>query len=345
MTFFTRQRNTTLLLAIMGAAMFYVLGLPLPFLFGPMFICLIGSLAGAKMQSLGVVETVFRTVLGVAAGASITPEITAQIPSMAASLLVLPVFVGAVAAASFPLMRKAFGFDTVTSYYSAMPGGLQDLMVFGEEAGANMRALALVHATRVLFIVSIMPIILAAFWAVDLTTRPGMPSTETPPLQFLLFVISGIGGWQIAKRLNIFGASIIGPMILTAALSISGIITQRPPAEMIWAAQFFIGLTVGAKYTGVTVKELRHYVLAGVVNGVVLSAVSALFILAVIGFGIAHSLDALLAFLPGGQGEMVVLALIAGADLTYVVLHHIIRIFLVVTCAPLVFRFLDREEQ
>lgn len=344
MAFFTRQRLTTLALALTGAVVFALLGLPLPFLFGPMFFCLVGALAGAKMESLGIVETVFRTVLGVAAGASITPQITSQIPSMAVSLLVLPIFVGVVAAVSYPVMRKGFGLDTVTSYYSAMPGGLQDLMVFGEEAGANLRALALIHATRVLFIVTIMPIILTTFWVVDLTTRPGMPSTDTPLAQFALFGICGIGGWQIAKRLKIFGASIIGPMILTAGLSISGVITQRPPAELIWAAQFFIGMTVGAKYTGVTLRELHHYVLAGVVNGVVLSLVSALFILAVIGFGIAHSLDALLAFLPGGQGEMVVLALIAGADLTYVVLHHIFRIFLVVTCAPILIRFFDREE-
>jgi len=342
MAFFTRQQTTTLALALTGAALFAAIGLPLPFLFGPMTICLIAALAGAKMQSLGVVETVFRTILGVAAGASITPEITAQIPAMATSLLVLPIFVGIVAAVSFPLMRKGFGLDTVTSFYSAMPGGLQDLMVFGAEAGANLRALALIHATRVLFIVSIMPIILTTFWSVDLTTRPGMPSTDTPFVQFVLFIICGIGGWQVAKRLQIFGASIIGPMVLTALLSISGIVTQRPPAEMIWAAQFFIGLTVGAKYTGVTLDELRHYVFAGVVNGIALSVVSAVFILMIISFGVATSMNALLAFLPGGQGEMVVLALIAGADLTYVVLHHIIRIFLVVTCAPFMIRFFDR---
>lgn len=344
MAFFTRQRLTTLALALTGAVVFALLGLPLTFLFGPMFFCLLGALAGAKMQSLGIVETVFRTVLGVAAGASITPQITSQIPAMAASLLVLPIFVGVVAAVCYPVMRKGFGLDTVTSYYSAMPGGLQDLMVFGEEAGANLRALALIHATRVLFIVTIMPIILTSFWVVDLTTRPGMPSSDTPLAQFALFGICGIGGWQIAKHLKIFGASIIGPMILTAGFSISGVITQRPPAELIWAAQFFIGMTVGAKYTGVNLKELRHYVFAGIVNGIALSLVSSVFIASVIALGLASSLNALLAFLPGGQGEMVVLALIAGADLTYVVLHHIFRIFLVVTCAPLLMRYLDREK-
>lgn len=344
MPLITGQRMTTLALAISGVVLFKLLGLPLPFMLGPMFLCLAGALMGARMQSLGVVEAVFRTILGVAAGASITPNLVQQVPAMALSLAMLPIFVIAVAAASFPLMHRVFGFDRVTSYYSAMPGGLQDLMVFGEEAGANLRALALVHATRVLLIVSIMPFILVTFWDVDLALRPGASTTDMPIGQLLLFVACGIGGWQIAKRLGMFGASIIGPMILTAVLSMSGIVQQRPPAEMIWAAQFFIGLTVGAKYTGVTWAELRHVVLAGVVNGVVLSAVSLAFIGLVLALGLGASLNVMLAYLPGGQGEMVVLALIAGADLTYVVLHHVLRIFLVVTCAPILFKFLEKPK-
>lgn len=343
MQFMTRQRMTTLALALGGVLIFSILELPLPFLLGPMFLCLVGALLGAKMESLGVVQTIFRTILGVAAGASITPDIVRQIPEMALSLAMLPVFVVAVAAASFPLMYRGFGFDRVTSYYSAMPGGLQDLMVFGEEAGANLRALALVHATRVLLIVSIMPFILVTFWDVDLDMRPGALSADTPLGQIALFVLCGIGGWQIAKRLGLFGASIIGPMVITAILSISGVIQQRPPAEMIWAAQFFIGLTVGAKYTGVTWSELRHVVLAGVANGVVLGAVSLVFIGLILALGLGTSLNVMLAYLPGGQGEMVVLALIAGADLTYVVLHHVLRIFLVVTCAPLIFKLFDKS--
>lgn len=344
MSYFTKDRAVTVVIALFGVGVFLVAGLPLPFLLGPMFLCLGGALLGVKMQSLGGIEVIFRTFLGVAAGASITPDVLERVPAMAVSLAVVPVFVAAIAAASFPLMRRVFGFDPTTSYYAAMPGGLQDLMVFGEEAGANMRVLALIHATRVLLIVSIMPVVLTLFWHIDLTTRPGAPSTQTPPGQLVLLLACGIGGWQIAKRLRVFGASILGPMVLSAALSVSGILTQRPPAEMIWATQFFMGVALGAKYTGITWRELRHTVFAGAVNGLLLSAVSAVFILAVVAAGDAPSLDALLAYLPGGQGEMVVLALIAGADLTYVVLHHILRIFLVVACAPMFFKYLNRTK-
>lgn len=336
-------RLITFVIAAIGVGLFWAMDLPLPFLLGPMFLCLMAALAGMPLEGAGWLGTAFRTVLGVAAGSSITPNVVEAVPGMALSLMVLPVFVACTALASYPLMRRVFGFDPVTSYYGAMPGGLQDLVVFGEEAGANVRVLSLLHATRVLLIVSVAPFVLSLLWQVDLHARPGVDAADSPPLQIALLIGSGLLGWAIAKRMNLFGASIIGPMVLTAALSISGVITQRPPAEMIWACQFVIGIGVGAKYAGVTWAELRHVVLAGISNGVVLALVSLLFCELVIQAGLAPSLEAFLAFLPGGQGEMVVLAIIAGADLTYVVLIHIFRVALVVMLAPVVMRLLIRR--
>jgi uncharacterized membrane protein AbrB (regulator of aidB expression) len=49
--------------------------------------------------------------------------------------------------------------------------------------------------------------------------------------------------------------------------------------------------------------------------------------------------DALLAFAPGGQGEMVVLALVSGADMAYVVTHHLVRLLVVILGAPLLARW------
>ena len=330
-----KPRFMTAVIAMLGVLLFLWLGFPLPFLLGPMLMCLVFALGGVQMMGMGWLGSAFRTVLGVAAGSSITPTVVAALPEMALSLMLVPLFVVVVALCSFPMMRRVFKFDKVTSYYCAMPGGLQDLMVFGEQAGANMRALSLVHATRILFIVSLAPFVLNALWQVDLLAKPGSDAVDTPVVQLAWMLFAGLAGWGIAARLNILGASIIGPMVLTAGLSLSGVITQRPPAEVIWACQFFIGMAVGSKYAGVTLVELRQVVLAGVANGVLLAVISAVFILAISSLAIAPALEVFLAFLPGGQGEMVVLAIIAGADLTFVVLHHILRIALVVMLAPL----------
>lgn len=333
----------TFALAAAGAAVFVALHLPLPLLLGPMLACLIAALMGAPLQGAGGFGTFMRTFLGVAVGASITPQVLGQLPDLAASLALVPVFILVIAMVGYPLFRRVFGFDHPTAWYAAMPGGLQDMLVFGEEAGGDVRALSLIHATRVLVIVTVAPLMMHMFWGVDLSQPPGTSIRATDPVEVALMVAAGYLGWKIAERAGLFGASILGPMILTAALSLSGLIQHRPPAEMIQAAQLFIGIAVGVKYVGITGRELRIDVTAGLVYAVILAAISLVFIEAIMQLGLAPALDAFLAYLPGGQAEMVIIAIIAGADLAYVVSHHLLRMIIVITLSPLASKLIERR--
>ena len=338
MSFLTKPRLLTFAIAIAGAVLFLGLNLPLALLLGPMAACLVAALLGAKMQDAGTLGTFMRTFLGVAVGSSITPETIGHLPDFALSLLFVPLFIVVIGAVGYPLFRYVFGFNHPTAWYAAMPGGLQDMLVFGEEAGGDVRALSLIHATRVLVIVTSAPLIMTLYWGIDLSQPPGKPALETDPVQIALMVFACFAGWKIAERVGLFGASILGPMILTGALSLTGIITTRPPAEIIWAAQFFIGIAVGVKYSGITWRELRIDVGAGVVYALMLAAISLAFFEVIYLAGLAPALDAFLAFLPGGQAEMVVIAIIDGADLAYVVSHHLLRIIIVILLAPIVAR-------
>ena len=257
---------------------------------------------------------------------------------MALSLALVPVFVLAIAAAGYPFFRRVLGYDHPTAYYAAMPGGLQDMLVFGEEAGANVRTLSLVHATRVLVIVSAAPALITAVWGLPLSDAPGEPAAAIPPGELALMLAAALAGWRSARAVGLFGAAIIGPLIAAAALSLAGLLHHRPPAEAILAAQFVIGLSIGARYTGVTAAELRRDVAAGAGYCLILAAIALLFAEGVALAGIAPHLEAFLAFAPGGQAEMVVLAIVAGADLAFVATRHILRFTLVITLAPLAAR-------
>ncbi len=333
-----RRRAITLLIAALGAGAFVVLGLPLPLLLGPMAACLVAALAGARMADFGQAGTFLRTFLGLAVGASITPDLVHRLPAMAGSLAFVPLFIVVIGLVGYPLFRKVWGFDHATAWYAAMPGGLQDMLVFGQEAGGDVRALSLIHATRVLAIVTLAPILMVLLWDVDLTQPPGIPAAQTDPVQIAILLAAGLVGWKLAERLRLFGASILGPMILAGILSLSGIITVRPPAEMIWAAQLFIGLSVGVKYTGITAREIRVDVGAGLAYAALLAIISLGFIEIIMLTGLAPGQEAFLAFLPGGQAEMVVIAILAGADLAFVVSHHLLRLVLVILLAPVAAR-------
>lgn len=63
---------------------------------------------------------------------------------------------------------------------------------------------------------------------------------------------------------------------------------------------------------------------------------SVLFTGIVVWMSFAPLVPALLAFSPGGQAEMAVLALVAGVDVAFVITHHLARITLVIIGAPLI---------
>ena len=336
----TLARFNTLALAFVGAVLFWWVGLPLPFIFGPMTACLIAALAGMKLQGFGAISVGARTILGVAVGASITPDVVHQLPQMAASLAFMPFYVVLIAVVGVPFFNRVCGFDPITSYYAAMPGGLQDMVIFGGEAGADVRALSLIHATRVLVIVTLAPIVLVHFYGVGLSHPIGAPMRDVPLHELGIMVLAALVGWKGGEAIGLFGASILGPMIVTAALSLGDIIHMRPPAEAILTAQLFIGTGIGVFYVGVTLRELRNVVASGVAFVLFLAVLTAIFTELVTLFGLSRPVEAFLAFAPGGQAEMTVLALVVGADLGFVIVHHLSRIVLVILGAPIAAKFL-----
>ncbi len=330
--------------ASIGVLVFHLLDLPLPWLLGPIVACLAAALAGMPMRGIKVLNEAMRTILGVAVGATFTTALLASMVGMWPTLLLIPLMTACIGVVGLVYFRRLWGFDFATSYYSAMPGGLQDMLVFGEEAGGNVRSLSLIHATRVMVIVVILPFLLVWVWDADLSNPPGAPAATLGWDQLALMLFCGLAGWWLAKRIGMFGATILGPLLLAAALALAGLLQHRPPAEAIWAAQFFIGMGVGCKYAGVTMAEVRRDVTAGLGYCVLLLILTVVFAEGIHLAGLAPARETVLAFAPGGQAELTVLALIVGADMAFVVAHHVLRIFVVILGAPLFARLFETEE-
>lgn len=328
-------RWVTVLIVLAGVAVFWVAGIPLPFLFGPMAACLIAAFLGANLQGFGKISVAARTILGVAVGSAVTPALISDLPQLGISLALIPFYIAVIGLAGFVFFHRICGYDPATAYFAAMPGGLQDMVIFGQEAGGDARALSLIHATRVLLIVTTVPVLMSILFDADLTNPIGAPIQDIPIYDLLAMVFAAIVGWRVAAMLGLFGASILGPMILAAILSLSDFIHMRPPKEAILAAQFFIGTGIGIHYMGITWTEFRRIIvtaIAFVAILAVLAAVMAELLPMITGIG---PLEAFLAFAPGGQAEMTVLAIVAGADLGVVIAHHLLRLILVISFAPI----------
>ena len=162
---------------------------------------------------------------------------------------------------------------------------------------------------------------------------PGAMAREVGASQIIFSLLRVVG--MRAARWHVWR---IDPWasVLTGIASMLGIVTMRPPAEAIWAAQYFIAMGIGVKYVGITVDEIRRDILAGLGFSLFLFALTALTIEIALIFSHTPVIETILALTPGGQAELVVLALIVGADMTFVVAHHLLRIFFVILGAPVV---------
>jgi len=338
------RRCMTVLISAAGVAIFLLLDLPLPFLFGPMAASLVIALCGAPLAGLGQVSIAARSVLGVAIGTSVTPALVAELPSMLASVALVPLYIVVIGLIGVPFFRKICGFDLVTAFYAAMPGGAADMTIFGQEAGANVRQLSLVHVTRLMVIMVVAPIILVNVYGVGLTHPIGPPASDLPVWELVIMAVAAIVGWKGGERIGLFGAAILGPLLVSAVLSLAGVLHLRPPREALLAAQFLIGMGIGVSYVGVTLRELRNTVAGGAAFVVILAALAGAVTELVTLTGLAPPVEGFLSFIPGGQAEMSMLALVSGADLSFVVVHHLTRILVVILGAPVLFRLLRRAQ-
>lgn len=323
----------------------YAAGLPLPWMLGAMMGNMVFALAGAPIAGPTRLRPYVIPVLGVMLGSAITSDILSQLGGWAFTVVILPVYLTVAAGLSFLVYRKFGGYDTVTAYYSAMPGGLNEMLILGGEAGGNERKIALAHAARVLLVILFVALFFGLFLGVRSGANSGnwIPLSAPSPTDYAYLLGAALIGSWLGKKARLPAATVFGPMIASGTLHALHFVEIAPPSVFIIVSQIVIGAIIGTRFIGATWRELRHDIgLAIVATGAMLGVAICF------GMGIAwvsqmSVAQAFLAFAPGGLTEMSLLALAMHQDVAYVSTIHIIRITMVVGVAAFVFGLLGRR--
>lgn len=338
-----RGYATTLICGLAGAGLFLWLSLPMPWLLGSIFGTLIGSnLPGLTPVKPRALSNSVRMLLGVAIGTHFTPALVNEIGSYTISILLFIPSVLIFVAIGFWYFNRICRFPSRTAYFCSLPGGMLEMALICEAYGARISQVAVVQTTRVLLIVYTVPLTLQYFTPVDLTgrIRTGPPLTSFPLEQAPLLIAGALTGWWLLRRMGLPGASIVGPMLICGLMYSLGITDAHLPDELINLAQWILGAGVGTSFIGIRLREMANLI------AVTVGYYLILIFLALITAFLVHwltgivLLDTVLAYIPGGQAEMNVIAITAGALGPYVALHHMLRMVMVMTIAPPVSRWL-----
>ncbi len=315
---------------------------PLAWMLGAMLSTTVAAMVGLPVALPVVFRLAMMAVLGVMLGSGFAPEILDRLGDWSISLIGLAVYTMLATGVVAVFLRKIAGYDPITAYFSAAPGGLSEMVLVGAANGGDERVISLTHTSRILLVVLALPFLMQLIFGYTPGPRPsgGIPLVEARLFDMLVLTFCGIAGFVLARLARLPAAAILGPMLLSAVFHMSGLTEAKPPTELVAAAQVVVGTTIGCRFAGVSMKLVGRTILASIGSTIILVAGGLLFAVLLHPMTGLPTIGIFLAYAPGGVAEMSLIALALSIDAALVATHHIVRIFFIVVCTPLVFRLL-----
>ena len=135
----------TLSVATIGGAAFGVIGVPAGWLSGAMLAVACAALAGRPMYVPLRLTSTILVLIGISLGAVVTPATLHGVATYPVSIIVLVAAMAAIGFAGALYLQKVHGWDRVSAFLGAAPGGLSQVMAVAAELGADMRGIAVVQ--------------------------------------------------------------------------------------------------------------------------------------------------------------------------------------------------------
>ena len=321
-----------------GGLLARALGLPLPMLLGS--VVAVAAVSLAKIRPAGLAPLLpqklrlwFVPVIGVAIGASFTPEIGEQIPRWWPSLMALLVFTPAAHATGYTLLRAFGGIDRVTAYYGSVPGGLIETVMLGEQAGADTRMLVMLQFMRLILCIVAIPLGFTLATGHAVGSGSGVSLGEAVPLSptdWVVLALAGVVGAVAGQRLRFPAGFMTGPLLASGLVHLLGWVEGAPPGWLVALTQLVIGTSLGGRFAGMAPSMVLTAVRLATTNLAAVLVLGGLMAAALAGL-VGESWEAVfLAFAPGGIAEMSLVALSLEISVLYVTAHHVARIVLAV---------------
>ncbi|WP_231394351.1 AbrB family transcriptional regulator, partial [Pseudacidovorax intermedius] len=235
----------TLLLALAAAGLCLALHTPLPWMIGPILAVSFASMAGLPTASWAPLRNGGQWTIGAALGLYFTPEVTALVASLWWAI-VLAIAWALALGTGFGLCLDRIHARHMpqlpphtlraTTYFAGAIGGASEMTLLSERAGARTDLVAAAHSLRLVIVTVSIPFGLQ--WA-------GLHGLDSVPAAlrevrwggFALMAIATAAGAWLMRRLGRANPWFLGPLLVTAGISMNGITPSAVPQWLSNAAQ------------------------------------------------------------------------------------------------------------
>ena len=340
-----RRIATALIPGAIGGVAFAYLTSPIPWMLGSMCVTAAMAFAGVRFEVPRAFRMAGMFVVGILLGSAFTPDIFGRIGAWAGAVVLNIAYLLFVVTAGTIFFRKVARYDRASAYFASAPGGLMEMPILAEAFGGNARDVSVAHVFRVVIVIIAIPMYLrftesALFVAT--AAAPHATRAALTPVDAVLMVSVGLAGFMLARLARLPAPALIGAMLGSIAIHLTGLTAAKPPAVVFNAAQLVLGCGIGTYFIGMKVRELGRVVVVSLSWTAVLLVIAA-------GFAVAGSqvisfpyYVLLVALSPGGQAEMGLVAIAMGIEAALVATLHFVRSMSAFLLAPVVFRLLRR---
>lgn len=326
----------TLLIGGLGGGLATLAALPLAWMLGPLFVVLAASLAGARA---GIDPRLHRgaiAMLGLFIGNRIDLSELSHLLEWYPSVLAMLGYMGLVLLGGRWLFTRS-GMSRLGALFCAFPGSMNGAVILADRLGADTRWIAITHAIRLVMVVA-SAALLTSHLAGEVVLGEGSALYWS---DLYLLLLAPACAW-LGRQLRLPIPEFLGPIAVGAAMASLGHGILLPDPLLILTF-LTLGCSIGSRFSDTDWSQLLQvgrYGLAFGAYAVLMALITA--------WGVSNLTElpfaaVLLALLPGGVGEMTVIAVALEIDPVYVVSHHVLRLLLLILLTPPLIAWLRRR--
>lgn len=328
--------------AAAGALLLGRLGVPAPWLIGPLVVAIAAAVSG--FVALRVPRGAFaaaQAAIGMLIAQMFTPPVVASIARSWAVMAVVVASTIVAAGIAGWILARFTSIPAPTAAWGSAPGGAAAMVAMSAGYGADPRIVAFMQYLRVTIVVLSASVVARVLLPHGAHPHAAGAASFDPLGLAETVVAAALGAWG-AIRLKIPAGALLGPMLLGAVLHGTGLMRIAVPAPALDAAYIAVGLTIGLLYTPATVRyalRVLPQLLASTVVLIALCCASAALLVATLH---VDALTAYLATTPGGLDSVTVIAVGSGANAPLVLAVQAVRIVVVIVTGPAVAKLIAR---
>ena len=231
-----------------------------------------------------------------------------------------------------------------TTYFAGAIGGASEMTLIAERHGARTDLVAAAHSLRVLLVTVTIPFAMQAWGVSGLDPAPpGARALYLPGLALLGGLT--LAGALVMRWLGRANPWFMGALVVTMAITLSGVTLSAIPPALSAAAQLVIGISLGVRFTPAFVHTAPRWLGSVALASLFMMAVCAGFAWLLSAMTGLHPATMVLGTSPGGIAEMSITAKVLQLGVPMVTAFQVCRLVAVLILAEPVFRWWSARQK